>query len=498
MPEDCLRLLKQTAVLLLSSLLSGTAASAGLYDYGSFDLRGLPEIGTAGETALSVGKEIRLGKFFSRQARRMLPVTDDPVIDEYLASVGQKLIAASDGVRFPFHFFLVTDPELNAAAFLGGSVKVNSGLFHYAENESELAGVLAHEVSHITRRHLAQFIEASSRSNKLTFAGIAGAIALSMLNPALGAAALTTAIGAGIQAQITYTREHEMDADSVGIRTLYKAGFDPEGMVSFFAKLSGLTGGISIPQGLLTHPVPEYRVAAARSMAAGMPKRPSYFNSPDFYFAKARIAVRYERADPELLIAAYQKKLDRSPSDPEALYGRVMALMELGRFHAADEALDILVRKTGRKDNLFVIDAETDISIGLGNSKAMLPRLEQLAASRPDSLTVVLNLANLCISAGQAKKAVSVLDAYERKHDDSPLVYDMLARAWTAAGNPGKSKIAKGRYYALNDNFGESNALLNSALTYTKSRLDRAYIEGLIIRNHELEREDQELSESVR
>ena len=196
MPEDCLRLLKQTAVLLLSSLLSGTAASAGLYDYGSFDLRGLPEIGTAGETALSVGKEIRLGKFFSRQARRMLPVTDDPVIDEYLASVGQKLIAASDGVRFPFHFFLEAIDflrQLNAAAFLGGSVKVNSGLFHYAENESELAGVLAHEVSHITRRHLAQFIEASSRSNKLTFAGIAGAIALSMLNPALGAAALTTA-----------------------------------------------------------------------------------------------------------------------------------------------------------------------------------------------------------------------------------------------------------------------------------------------------------------
>ena len=123
-----MRLLKQTAVLLLSSLLSGTAASAGLYDYGSFDLRGLPEIGTAGETALSVGKEIRLGKFFSRQARRMLPVTDDPVIDEYLASVGQKLIAASDGVRFPFHFFLVTDPELNAAAFLGGSVNTNENV----------------------------------------------------------------------------------------------------------------------------------------------------------------------------------------------------------------------------------------------------------------------------------------------------------------------------------------------------------------------------------
>lgn len=175
----------------MSMAFSGAAAAAsgGLYDPGSFDLRGIPEIGTAGETALSVGKEIRFGKFFSRQARRMLPVTDDPVIDEYLASVGQKLIAASDGVRFPFHFFLVTDPELNAAAFLGGSVKVNSGLFHYAENESELAGVLAHEVSHITRRHLAQFIEASSRSNRLTLAGIAGAIALSMLNPALGAAA---------------------------------------------------------------------------------------------------------------------------------------------------------------------------------------------------------------------------------------------------------------------------------------------------------------------
>jgi predicted Zn-dependent protease len=495
-----LKLIKKTAVLIMSMAFSGAAAAAsgGLYDPGSFDLRGIPEIGTAGETALSVGKEIRFGKFFSRQARRMLPVTDDPVIDEYLASVGQKLIAASDGVRFPFHFFLVTDPELNAAAFLGGSVKVNSGLFHYAENESELAGVLAHEVSHITRRHLAQFIEASSRSNRLTLAGIAGAIALSMLNPALGAAALTTSIGAGIQAQITYTREHEMDADSEGIKTLYKAGFDPEGMVTFFMKLSGMTGGISIPQGLLTHPVPEYRVAAARSMAAMMPKRPAYFNSPDFYFAKARIAVRYERLDTEMLLAAYQKTLEKRPSDPEALYGRVMALLQLGRYHAADEALDILVRRTGRKDNLFVIDAETDISIGLRTGKAMLPRLEQLAVSRPDSLTVILNLANLYISSGQAKKAVSILDSYERRHDDSPLVYDMLARAWSASGNMGKSKIAKARYYALNDNFDESNSLLSSALTYTRGRLDRAYIEGLIIKNHELEREDQELSKSMK
>ena len=269
-------------------------------------------------------------------------------------------------------------------------------------------------------------------------------------------------------------------------------------MVTFFMKLSGMTGGISIPQGLLTHPVPEYRVAAARSMAAMMPKRPAYFNSPDFYFAKARIAVRYERLDTEMLLAAYQKTLEKRPSDPEALYGRVMALLQLGRYHAADEALDILVRRTGRKDNLFVIDAETDISIGLRTGKAMLPRLEQLAVSRPDSLTVILNLANLYISSGQAKKAVSILDSYERRHDDSPLVYDMLARAWSESGNMGKSKIAKARYYALNDNFDESNSLLSSALTYTRGRLDRAYIEGLIIKNHELEREDQELSKSMK
>lgn len=130
----------------------------------------LPDIGTAGVSALSVEQEVLYGKAFMRFARASLPMIDDPVLNEYINDLGLRLVSQANSVRFPFTFFLVKDDSINAAAFLGGRVKIHSGLFLHAENESELAGVLAHEISHVTQRHIARYMEDQAKSAPLSIA----------------------------------------------------------------------------------------------------------------------------------------------------------------------------------------------------------------------------------------------------------------------------------------------------------------------------------------
>lgn len=128
----------------------------------------LPDIGTAGVAALPIEQEVRYGNAFMRFARAGLPIIDDPVLSQYIDDLGQRLLTNADGVRFPFTFFLINDPSINAAAFLGGRVKVHTGLFLYADSESELASVLAHEITHVTQRHIARYMEAQASSSAVT------------------------------------------------------------------------------------------------------------------------------------------------------------------------------------------------------------------------------------------------------------------------------------------------------------------------------------------
>ncbi|MCT7655880.1 M48 family metalloprotease [Oceanimonas sp. NS1] len=143
----------------------------------------LPDIGTAGVSAMSVEREVRFGDAFSRFARANQPVVDDPVLNEYISDLGLKLLSQADSVRFPFRFLLIRDDSINASAFLGGVVQLHTGLFLYAESESELASVLAHEITHVTQRHIARYLESQSRGTPLTIAGLVGSVALAVVNP---------------------------------------------------------------------------------------------------------------------------------------------------------------------------------------------------------------------------------------------------------------------------------------------------------------------------
>ena len=248
----------------------------------------LPDMGTSAGSTLSIGQEMQMGDYYVRQLRGSAPLINDPLLTQYINSLGMRLVSHANSVKTPFHFFLINNDEINAFAFFGGNVVLHSALFRYSDNESQLASVMAHEISHVTQRHLARAMEDQQRSAPLTWVGALGSILLAMASPQAGMAALTGTLAGTRQGMISFTQQNEQEADRIGIQVLQRSGFDPQAMPTFLEKLLDQARYSSRPpEILLTHPLPESRLADARNRANQM--RPMVVqSSEDFYLAKAR------------------------------------------------------------------------------------------------------------------------------------------------------------------------------------------------------------------
>src|SRR5690606_6183983 len=183
----------------------------------------------------------------------------DPEVTEYIRALGLRLSSQAHDGSQRFNFFMVRDTSINAFALPGGFIGVNAGLMLETQQESELAGVLAHEVAHVTQRHIARSLAAQSRNSLVSTAAMLAAI---LLGAAAGGgdaamAGVAAAQSLAIQQQISFTRSNESEADRVGLGILARAGFDPNGMPAFFETMARRAGTseMNIPEMLRTHPV---------------------------------------------------------------------------------------------------------------------------------------------------------------------------------------------------------------------------------------------------
>ncbi|WP_232801120.1 M48 family metalloprotease [Motilimonas sp. E26] len=440
----------------------------------------LPEIGTAGASALTIEKEIQYGKAFSVMARGGLPVVYDPVLVEYITDLGHTLVAHADSVKFPFNFFLIQDNEINAAAFFGGYVKIHTGLFLYADNESQLASVVAHEIAHVTQRHLARMMEAQSRSNPATLAAMAGSLLLALVSPEAGLAMLQTSVAANMQANINYTRTHEFEADRIGIQTLNQSGFDPREMAGFFGKLSAQYRYSSKPpQMLLTHPLPETRVAESRNRAAQFPSK-KISPSLSYQLAKARIEARYSNMSGNTSLSFFNNQIKNKDYKLEAaaLYGKSLALIQIEKYSEAEKIIDELLAQSPR--NLFYIDTKTDLDIAQNRHQQAIDRLSILYREMPNNSVVVINLINTYMEKKDYEKALVVLDKFLRQQPDNALAWSMAIKVNQGLGNLGKAYQARAEYLALHGDYRKAIDELTSAGVETNNNLDRARIEARI------------------
>lgn len=434
----------------------------------------LPDIGTVGAGVLTIAKEKQYGWAFNLMAQQSLPIINDPVLKQYLDTLGQKIIAHADSVRMPFHFFLIQDNEINAAAFLGGNIKVNTGLFLYADNESELAGVLAHEVAHITQRHLARFLEKQSFSNPATMAAMAGSILLALVSPAAGMAALTSTMALSVQSKINYTRQNEYEADRIGIQTLYNAGYDPYGMANFFGKLAEKYKYTSTPpQMLSTHPLPATRLAEARLRASQFKKHKVPI-SLAYQLSKARIIVRFNSMTSENAINFYSSKLKhhRYVSRDATQYGLALAYFQDQKYQQANKITLSLLKKSPR--NLFYLDLFTDTSLALKKNKKIIKLLTTFYDENRKNKIITLNLITALKTDKQYKREEKIIARFIRDYPNNILGRFLAINVYNLLNDPAKEHENKAELLALKGLFRNATQEMSTALIYTNTKSNKA------------------------
>ena len=410
----------------------------------------LPDIGDSTGGLLSPEFERRLGQAFLSQVRKHADIVSDPEINTYIESIGYRLVSQSDNNEQQFTFFVINDPLINAFAAPGGIVGINSGVIMNSDSESELAGVVAHEIAHVTQKHMARSVEMSKKMSIPTLAAMLGAILIATQNPDAGQAALMAVQGASAQAQINFTRTNEQEADRIGIQLLARSGFDPRGMAGFFRKLQQNSRfSAQAPEFLRTHPLTTRRIADAAARAGAYSGALEVDESQSFSLVRAKLIVSSHKT-PQDAVAFFTRRLAgvRHGGERDAdRYGYIIALAAAGNYALAREQARLLL--SGDPENVAYLLAAADIEVRQGSYDAAFRIFSRAERLYPDYRPLVLNYANALLKAGQPGLARDKLHEFGRFQAPDITYFDYLTRAEAEAGDPVESSIANAEYYFL-------------------------------------------------
>lgn len=414
---------------------------------------GLPSIGATSGADLSPGLEQELGRAIMTQGRSDPTFINDSEISQYLTTMGRRLASFAPDAVPDVQMFAVRDPEINAFALPGGFIGVNSGLVVASDNESELAGVLAHEIGHVAQRHIARGMTQQNQSGSIALASLAAALIAALAggggNLAMGVAAFGQA--AALDRQLGFSRDAEREADRVGFVMMTRAGFDPQGMVKMFSMLmnaSRLNEGMGGGAWASTHPLSVDRLSDIQNRARN--RAPSrYVDSDEYYYMRAKLRVLQGRDETGLRSAGQQLQ-----DEAQALSGVRRAAAQYGlaliayRRNAWDEAQKWLDRATSAGAAPATAVLSIDLAAARKND-ALAIRLGAEGWKRwPDQRAVGLAYAQALQRAGRHAEAQAFLRArLSAWSADEPAIYQMLAQSEDQAGSPIDARRDMARYY---------------------------------------------------
>jgi beta-barrel assembly-enhancing protease len=396
----------------------------------------LPDMGGSASNVFSPELDRRIGAAFMRQVRRQMNVIDDPEMQAYVRSMGLKLASNSSNAELRFKFFLVDSPSINAFAGPGGNIAIHSGLVKITESESELASVFAHEISHVTQRHLPRAFERQSQLSKPTLAAMVGALILTAVNPQAGQAALLAVQGGAAQMQIDFTRANEEEADRVGVQLLQHAGYDPHAMPGFFSRMaeaSKYSRGKDIPEFLLTHPVTARRISEAQARVAQLP-RSDYQDSLSYLHFATRVRATLGNNLPDKVINDFSTALAEGEFNDEAAhrYGYAYALMRGNQLSSADTQSQWLLERAPHYMPYRVL--EIRLQLARKNHTSALRLIDQALTLFPGNDTLLLLQGETLLLLGQPERAAVVVDEYLARNSETPIGYQLQARIAAARG----------------------------------------------------------------
>jgi len=466
---------------MLKALLCATVASLVMVGGVSrADPEDLPDIGSPAQAMLSLEDEYQIGRMIVRGLRDQDQILEDPEVTEYIRSLGYRLSShAHDGSQ-RFNFFMVRDNSINAFALPGGFIGVNTGLLLKTQDESELAGVLAHEIAHVTQRHIARSIAAQSRSSLVSTAAMLAAI---LVGAAAGGgdaamAGVAAAQSLAIQQQISFTRSNETEADRVGLGFLARSGFDPNGMPRFFETMSRLAGTseINIPEMLRTHPVSTTRIAETKERAAQLNVTPAP-QSLSYALTHERLRVLSTPAgeDPRAYYAATIR--NEPDATPAQIYGQGLALMMAGQ---PAKAVPIFERL--RSADPTVLQYHTALGqaqLQARDGKASIQTLKHATELFPRNVAVTIRYAETLMQTGDSKKAHEILLDLFNTVPPTPEQAKLTAQAANAAGDVADSYFYMSEYHIMSGDLLLAVNQLQLALAVPKiTEVQRARFEA--------------------
>ncbi|MCK4609329.1 MAG: M48 family metallopeptidase, partial [Gammaproteobacteria bacterium] len=414
----------------------------------------LPQLGNYSSTTLSSAKEQRLGKQFMLAVEQQSSVNHDPLITDYINTIGDKLVQYTDNRDTQFHFFVVNSSEINAFAGPGGYIGVNSALILTTKTESELASVLAHEITHVNQHHIARSMAHAKALSLPTLAAIVAAAAIgatthsdATADAAMGA--VMAAIGGTSQNMTTFTRNNEKEADRIGLQTLYNAGFNPMAMPAFFHQMqqSALAYGSEIPAYLQDHPVTDVRIADAENRAKQYSKR-KVTSSLDYYLMRARLRVattKNNRDAVDYFKAQLQTKSYQNLAAAE--YGYTVALTNDHKPQAAVQVINKLIAKAPNQVVYQMALAEAQL-----NKKQYHPAIKTLKHSLafyPDYYPLIVEYARTLLKAKQPNQARLFLQRQVLDYPNDELIYALLAIAQGKSGHLADAYQSRARICVL-------------------------------------------------
>ncbi len=449
----------------------------------------LPEIGDSAGALISPEQEFRIGQSFFWRLQQSIDLLDDPEIENYLSLLGNRLVTNSDAPERRYTFFMVPDTSINAFAAPGGFIGVNSGLLLASQTESELASVLAHEIAHITQRHILRSIEKQEQLSLPLTVAMIGAAILGVANPQLGAAAITTVQAGGVQLQIDFTRAHEKEADYAGMATLARSGFDTNGMASFFERLQAANRfqtGNAVPEFLRTHPVTVNRIAEARNRAAHYSVINQLSDTLQFYLMREKLKVMSAENLTELL-AAYRHALSNgnNVNDIATRYGYSRALLASGEFTQARKVLAPLIEQDPDRLSYQLLLAEIEMSVG--RYSQALAVFEEFQRLYPDDYALSLLQADAYLLTNQPDKTVLLLERQLEIGSNRRVVYKSLAQAKKVMGENSAYHSWLAEFYLSSGRLQQAADQLRLAADHAKKQRDEYTLSKITARLRHVE-----------
>ena len=430
--------------------------------YFNVKAQGLPDLGEASQSAFTPAMERQLGQSIMKEARADPSFYDDPEITDYVAGVGNRLAARGADTRQSFEFFMMRDTQINAFAMPGGKIGVHTGLITAAQSESEMAGVLGHEIAHVTQRHIARMVSNQQANQWVSLAAFAIALLAARSNSQVSQAAIAAGPALAVQQQLNYSRDFEREADRMGLQMLEKAGFDPRGMELFFERLQRATrlveGGA--PSYLRSHPLTYERIADMQGRAANLPYK-QVADPIEFHLVRARL--RAELEPPRESVAYFRDMLaeKRYLSEAGARYGLTASLLKFNDVPAARKEFAAL--KSVLKQHPMVELLGCRIKLAGGDADALICHRD-VAQAFPSHRAAVYEFAEALLRHRNPSEALKAIEARLAIASSDFRLYQYQTRAFAMLNRRLAHHRAQAEAHVLNGSTGAAIEQLQLAL----------------------------------